>query len=152
MPKNAGNLIFELHFLKLLWGAYPQTPLGSKCLWHLQSKAPSMLAYKSLPFSLGFPVFNLYLPVLPKSGLAALHYHIIKGNFLIISYLVFLVSMLTCFWPIHNKCLKMGSKCQIFTRLRTRITIFSNLNRIMMIREIPRNRVIWYIEIALNDL
>ena len=60
--------------------------------------------------------------------------------------------MVTCFWLKHNKCLKMGSKCQIFTRLRTRITIFSNLKRIMMVREIPRNRVIWYIEIATNDL
>ena len=60
--------------------------------------------------------------------------------------------MVTCFWPKRKKCLKMGSKCQIFTRLRTRITIFSNLKCFMMVREIPRNTVIWCIEIAPNDL
>ena len=59
--------------------------------------------------------------------------------------------MVTCFWPKPNKCLKMGSKCQIFASLRTRITIFSKLKRVM-IREIKRNRVIWCIENAPNDL
>ena len=60
--------------------------------------------------------------------------------------------MVTYFWPKHNKCLKMGSKCQIFASLRTRITIFSDLKYIMMVTEIPRNGVIWCFEIAPNEL
>ena len=60
--------------------------------------------------------------------------------------------MVTQFWCKHNKCLKMGSKCQIFVSLRTRITIFSDLKRIIMLKEILKNGVIQYIEIALNDL
>ena len=59
--------------------------------------------------------------------------------------------MVTCFWAKYNKCLEMGLKCQIFVRLRTRITIFSGLKRIMMVKEIPRNGVIQCIEIAPND-
>ena len=78
--------------------------------------------------------------------------HIIKRNLLIISYFIFLVSMVTCFWPKHNKCSKMGSKWQIFVNLRNTITIFSDLKCIMLIKEIPRNGVIWCIEIASNDL
>ena len=46
--------------------------------------------------------------------------------------------MVTGFWPKHNKCLKMGSNSQIFASLRTRITIFIDLKRIIMIKEIPR--------------
>ena len=49
--------------------------------------------------------------------------------------------MVTCFWPKHSKCLKMGSNCQIFASLRTRITIFSDLKRITMVKEIPRKGV-----------
>ena len=60
--------------------------------------------------------------------------------------------MVTSFWPKHNKCLKMGPKCQIFASLRTRITIFSDLKHIMMLKEIPRNWVVWCITIAPNDL
>ena len=60
--------------------------------------------------------------------------------------------MVTCFWPKHNKCLKMGSKCEIFVSLRTRITIFSDLKCIMMVKEILRKGVIQCIEIAPNDL
>ena len=60
--------------------------------------------------------------------------------------------MVTCFWPKHNTCPKMGSKPQIFTSLRTTIIIFSDLKRIMMLKEIPRNGVIWYNEIAPDDL
>ena len=56
------------------------------------------------------------------------------------------------FWPKHNKYLKMGSKRQIFVSLRTTITIFSDLKRILKVNEIPRNGVIWCIEIAPNDL
>ena len=54
---------------------------------------------------------------------------------MILSSFKFLVSTVTHFWPKHNKCLEMGSKCQIFTSLRTRITIFSDLYQIMVIKE-----------------
>ena len=60
--------------------------------------------------------------------------------------------MVTCFWLKHTKCLKMGSKCQIFVSLRTTITIFSDLKRIMRVNEIQNNGVIWCIEIAPTDL
>ena len=60
--------------------------------------------------------------------------------------------MVTCFWPKHNKCPKMGPECQFFVGLRTTIIMFSDLKRIMMVKEIPRNGVIWCIEIAPNDL
>ena len=60
--------------------------------------------------------------------------------------------MVTCFWPKHNKCPKMGPKRKIFVSLRTTITIFCDLKHIMMVKEIPRNGVIWCIEIAPNDL
>ena len=60
--------------------------------------------------------------------------------------------MVTCFWSKHSKFSKMGSKCQIFVRLRTTISIFSTLKRIMMVKEIPRNGVMQSIEIAPNDL
>ena len=46
----------------------------------------------------------------------------------------------------------MGSKPQIFSTLRTTIIIFSDLKRIMVVKEIPRNGVIWYNEIAPDDL
>ena len=59
--------------------------------------------------------------------------------------------MVTCFWSKHSKFL-MGSKRQIFVRLRITMTIFSDLKRIMMVKEIPRNGVMWCIEIAPNDL
>ena len=60
MPKNAGNLIFELHFLKIFWGACSETPLGASAFGTCNQapSAPSMLQYKSSPFSLGFPVFQ----------------------------------------------------------------------------------------------
>ena len=77
---------------------------------------------------------------------------IIHGNLLIILYFIFLVSMVNCFWLKHNKCLNMGSNCQIFASLRTRITKFSDLYQIMMLKEILRNGVIQCIEIAPNDL
>ena len=67
-----------------------------------------------------------------------LRYPIIKGNLLILLYFIFLVSMVTCFWPKHNKCLKMGSEFQIFASLGTRITIFSDLKGIMMVKEIQK--------------
>ena len=56
-----------------------------------------------------------------------LRLHIIKGNLLIISYFIFLVFMVTCFFPKHNKCLKMGLKCQIFASSRTTMPKFSDL-------------------------
>ena len=67
-----------------------------------------------------------------------LRYPIIKENLLILLYFIFLVSMVTCFWPKHNKCLKMGSEFQIFASLKTRITIFSDLKGIMMVKEIRK--------------
>ena len=60
--------------------------------------------------------------------------------------------MITCFWPKLMKCPEMGSKPQIITSLRTETIIFSELKHIMMVKEIPRNGVIWYIEVAPNDL
>ena len=52
--------------------------------------------------------------------------------------------MVTCFRPRLDKCqvLKWGSNCQILATLRTRITIFSDLKRITMVKEIPRKGVI----------
>ena len=43
--------------------------------------------------------------------------------------------MVTCLCPKHHKCLKMLPKCQIFASLRTRITIFSELKHIMMLKK-----------------
>ena len=60
--------------------------------------------------------------------------------------------MVACVWPKHNKFLKLGSKCQIFASLRTRRAIFSDLKRIMMVKEIQRNGVNGCFEIAPNDL
>ena len=81
-----------------------------------------------------------------------LRYFLIKGNLLVISYFILLVSMVTGFWPKHNKCLKMGSNCQIFANLRIRITIFSDLKSIMTVKKVRRNSIIWCIEIAPNYL
>ena len=60
MPKNAGNLIFELQFLKIFWGGMPPDPPGASAFGtcNRTPSAPSMLKYKSPPFSLGFPVFQ----------------------------------------------------------------------------------------------
>ena len=77
---------------------------------------------------------------------------IIHGNLLIILYFIFLVSMVTCFWLKHNKCLNIGSNCQIFAILRTRINVFSDLKLNMIVKVILRNGVIQYSEIAPNDL
>ena len=60
--------------------------------------------------------------------------------------------MVTHFLPKCNKCSKMGQKCQIFACLRPKITIFSHLKRITKLKQIPRNGVNQFIEIALNDL
>ena len=46
----------------------------------------------------------------------------------------------------------MGSKGQNFASLRAKITIFSEMKRIIKLKEIPRKGVNRYIEIALNDL
>ena len=59
--------------------------------------------------------------------------------------------MVTCFLSKLMKCPKRGSKPQIFTSLRTTI-IISDLKRIMVVKEIPRNGTIWYNEIAPDDL
>ena len=70
------------------------------------------------------------------------------GNLLIISYFIFLFSMVTCFFLNITNVLKWGQNAS----LRTTITIFSDLKRIMMVKEIPRKFVIYYIEITPNDL
>ena len=56
------------------------------------------------------------------------------------------------FWPKQLKCLKMGSKCQIFASLGTKITIFSHLKHIMMVKEFPSNGFNRCFEIAPNEL
>ena len=63
MPKNAGNLIFELHFFfNFLGGGHAPRPPRKQVPLALaigrRKSAPSMLAYNSPPFSLGFPVFQ----------------------------------------------------------------------------------------------
>ena len=73
-------------------------------------------------------------------------------NLLTISNFIFLVSMVACFWPKHNKCLKMGSKCQIFANLRTKITMFSDLKHIMMVTQFQEMGIIRWLEIAPNEL
>ena len=51
-----------------------------------------------------------------------------------------------------KKCLKMVSKCQNFASLRAKITIFSDIKRIIKLKLIPRNGVNRCIEIAPIDL
>ena len=68
------------------------------------------------------------------------------------SYHKFLVFMVTHFWPECKKCSKMGSGCQIFSSLRARIIIFSDMKRIIKLKEIPRNGFNRCIEIAPSDL
>ena len=56
MSKNAGNLIFELHFFfNFLGGHAPRPPQEA---FATCNRAPSMLTYKSPNFSLEFPVFQ----------------------------------------------------------------------------------------------
>ena len=57
MPKNAGNLIFELHFFKNFLGGMPPDPPRKQVPLAL-AIGRRMLAYKSPRFSLGFPVFQ----------------------------------------------------------------------------------------------
>ena len=73
MPKNAGNLIFELHFLKFSGGGgMPPDPPRKQVPLALAIGRPQC-SHINLPlFHLDFQFFNLHLPVLPKSGLAAL--------------------------------------------------------------------------------
>ena len=76
MPKNAGNLIFELHFLKTFWGGMPPDPPSKQVPLALaigRLRRPQCLRTNLPLFHLDFQFFNLHLPVLPKSGLAALH-------------------------------------------------------------------------------
>ena len=60
--------------------------------------------------------------------------------------------MVRHFGPKCNKFSKMGSECQIFTRLRDRIIISSDMKLIMNLKEIPRNGFNRYMEVAPSDL
>ena len=72
MPKNAGNLINELHFFFNFLGGMPPDPPRRHVPLALAIKRlrPSLLRYNLPLFQLHFQFFNLHLPVLPKSGLA----------------------------------------------------------------------------------
>ena len=86
MPKNAGNLIFELHFLKILWGGMPPDPPRKQVPLALAIGRRPQCSRTNLPlFHLDFQFFNLHLPVLPKSGLAALQPHD-EISFIIVHY------------------------------------------------------------------
>ena len=72
MPKNAGNLIFELHFFKIFRGGMPLDPPRKQVPLALAIGRPQCSRTNLPLFHLDFQFFNLHLPVLPKSGLAAL--------------------------------------------------------------------------------
>ena len=74
------------------------------------------------------------------------------GNVLVMSHFQFQVSMVTHFRPKCKKCSKMGSECQIFASLKSRIIIFTDMKRIIKLNEIPRNGYDRCIEIAPSDL
>ena len=73
-------------------------------------------------------------------------------NLLIISYFIFWFPWLPVFGLSITNVLKWGQNAKFFVSLRNKITIFIELKRIMIVKEIPRNGVIWCIEIAPNDL
>ena len=53
---------------------------------------------------------------------------------MVISYFKFLVSMVNRFFLQCKKCPKMGSKYQNFASLRAKITIFSDMKRIVKLK------------------
>ena len=53
---------------------------------------------------------------------------------MVISYFKFLVSMVNQFLLKCKKCPKMGSKCQNFASLRAKITVFSDIKRIIKLK------------------
>ena len=64
MSKNAGNLIFEVEFLKIFWGWH----VGGTCSQALL--APSMPMVQISPFFTWISSFQSPSTSLPKSGLA----------------------------------------------------------------------------------
>ena len=60
--------------------------------------------------------------------------------------------MINRFLLKFKKCPKMGSKFQSFASLGAKITILSDVKRIIKLKLIPRNGVNRCIEIALIDL
>ena len=56
--------------------------------------------------------------------------------------------MVTYFWPNLMKCPKMGLIGQILAKK----TVLNHIKHTMILKETPRNGVIWCIESALNDL
>ena len=53
---------------------------------------------------------------------------------------------------MNEKLAKMRSKCQIFTTLRVRVSIFSEIKQFIKLKEIPTNGFNRCMEIAPNDL
>ena len=53
---------------------------------------------------------------------------------IILSCFKFLVSMVNRFLLKYKKCPKMGSKCQNFASLKAKITIFSDIKRIIKLK------------------
>ena len=60
--------------------------------------------------------------------------------------------MVTYFSPNLMKCPKMGSNGQIFGSLLAEMTVLNHIKHIIILKETPRNEVVWCIEFALNDL
>ena len=60
--------------------------------------------------------------------------------------------MVMYFWPNLMKCPKMGSNCQIFATLLAEKTVLNHIKHFIILKETPRNGVVWCIEFALNDL
>ena len=60
--------------------------------------------------------------------------------------------MVMYFWPNLLKCPKIGSIGQIFASLLAKTTVLNHIKHTIILKEIPRNGVIWCIESALNDL
>ena len=60
--------------------------------------------------------------------------------------------MVTDFWPNLIKCPKMGSNGQIFASLLFEKTVLNHTKHIIILKETPRNGIVWFIEFALDDL
>ena len=60
--------------------------------------------------------------------------------------------MVTYFWPNLMKCPKLGSIGQIFASLLAKKIVLNHIRHIIILKETPRNGVVWCIESELNDL
>ena len=60
--------------------------------------------------------------------------------------------MVTFFLVLTYKMSLNGVKASNLQQFKNHNNYFSDLKRIMMVKEIPRNGVVWYIEIEPNDL